>query len=216
MLPLSSVTFIAGLHCRLPSSLGHLRGSDSPSACPALQVTRMFTCACDDGTMYEVYVKNSFIHARPVVHERPRRNTAPGLLVDAFICEHAESEGEGMTLSDDSRCQTSPDATPVTTQVLRGVPREVTEERMAAELAHLGFAGTYDKIYFPKRANGSRIGYGFVQFFLAEDAARFKQVFDGYRFAGIDSSKMCYVSPADVEGRGANLNRMDTMGACVQ
>eukprot|EP00928_Gymnodinium_smaydae_P095727 TRINITY_DN8284_c0_g2_i1.p1 TRINITY_DN8284_c0_g2~~TRINITY_DN8284_c0_g2_i1.p1 ORF type:complete len:187 (-),score=25.17 TRINITY_DN8284_c0_g2_i1:255-815(-) len=94
---------------------------------------------------------------------------------------------------------------PFTTVMLRNVPCKIDKERVEEELAKLGFANTYDHIHFPTRRSKSTLGYGFINFMKSGDALAFMAAFDGYTFPGTLSTKRCYVSRANLQGREANL-----------
>eukprot|EP00928_Gymnodinium_smaydae_P026577 TRINITY_DN20825_c0_g2_i2.p2 TRINITY_DN20825_c0_g2~~TRINITY_DN20825_c0_g2_i2.p2 ORF type:complete len:187 (+),score=43.73 TRINITY_DN20825_c0_g2_i2:141-701(+) len=100
-----------------------------------------------------------------------------------------------------------------TTVMVRNVPCRVSEERMDLELELLGFANTYDYLYFPARKNKSTIGYGFINFLTSDTAANFVKVFNGYSFPGTNSTKQCYVTRADIQGREANLAQWEKKDA---
>eukprot|EP00928_Gymnodinium_smaydae_P086550 TRINITY_DN7077_c0_g1_i1.p1 TRINITY_DN7077_c0_g1~~TRINITY_DN7077_c0_g1_i1.p1 ORF type:complete len:159 (-),score=26.72 TRINITY_DN7077_c0_g1_i1:411-887(-) len=95
----------------------------------------------------------------------------------------------------------------VTTLCLRNIPCRVDQARMTQELWRLGFGGTYDLLYLPRRSCGSCLGYGFVNFRLAEDAMRFAEVFHCYRFGDIASAKVGYAEPSRVQGFEANIHQ---------
>eukprot|EP00928_Gymnodinium_smaydae_P056849 TRINITY_DN4015_c0_g1_i1.p1 TRINITY_DN4015_c0_g1~~TRINITY_DN4015_c0_g1_i1.p1 ORF type:complete len:155 (-),score=15.38 TRINITY_DN4015_c0_g1_i1:296-718(-) len=94
----------------------------------------------------------------------------------------------------------------VTTLCLRDLPGSISEDRMTAELWMLGFGGRYDFLYLPCRNDGKKyLGYGFINFCSAQDAQAFADVFVGYRFEGVRSSKRSYTEPSRVQGFEANL-----------
>eukprot|EP00928_Gymnodinium_smaydae_P086096 TRINITY_DN6994_c0_g1_i1.p1 TRINITY_DN6994_c0_g1~~TRINITY_DN6994_c0_g1_i1.p1 ORF type:complete len:162 (+),score=16.09 TRINITY_DN6994_c0_g1_i1:54-539(+) len=128
--------------------------------------------------LYELCLRNGFIDARPVAARGlSRSESSPALMVSP----------REMTL------------------MLRNIPCSVNDERMEFVLKQHGFAGLYDYLYVPMRRNGSNLGFGFVNFTYEEDAIRFKAVFSGYRFSGTNSTKQCSITPAEIQGREANI-----------
>eukprot|EP00928_Gymnodinium_smaydae_P032638 TRINITY_DN2357_c0_g3_i1.p1 TRINITY_DN2357_c0_g3~~TRINITY_DN2357_c0_g3_i1.p1 ORF type:complete len:159 (+),score=21.84 TRINITY_DN2357_c0_g3_i1:83-559(+) len=95
----------------------------------------------------------------------------------------------------------------VTTLCIRNVPCRVDQARMTHELWRLGFGGTYDLLYFPRRSCGKCLGYGFINFHATEDAIRFAEVFRCYRFDDTFSAKVGYAEPSRVQGFEANLHQ---------
>eukprot|EP00928_Gymnodinium_smaydae_P007966 TRINITY_DN12858_c0_g1_i1.p1 TRINITY_DN12858_c0_g1~~TRINITY_DN12858_c0_g1_i1.p1 ORF type:complete len:192 (-),score=26.15 TRINITY_DN12858_c0_g1_i1:92-592(-) len=96
----------------------------------------------------------------------------------------------------------------VTTLCIRNLPCKVDQSRMNYELWRLGFGGTYDFLYLPRRSCGKCLGYGFVNFRVTEDAIRFAKVFDGFRFEDIRSSKRGYAEPSRLQGYDANVYQL--------
>eukprot|EP00928_Gymnodinium_smaydae_P003119 TRINITY_DN11115_c4_g1_i1.p1 TRINITY_DN11115_c4_g1~~TRINITY_DN11115_c4_g1_i1.p1 ORF type:complete len:166 (-),score=24.98 TRINITY_DN11115_c4_g1_i1:328-825(-) len=92
-----------------------------------------------------------------------------------------------------------------TTVCIRDLPCKVDQTRMTYELWRLGFGGTYDLLYLPRRSCGKCLGYGFINFCRPEDAMRFAQVFQDFRFEDIQSSKQSYAEPSRVQGFEHNL-----------
>eukprot|EP00928_Gymnodinium_smaydae_P016784 TRINITY_DN16353_c1_g1_i1.p1 TRINITY_DN16353_c1_g1~~TRINITY_DN16353_c1_g1_i1.p1 ORF type:complete len:218 (+),score=35.88 TRINITY_DN16353_c1_g1_i1:64-654(+) len=176
---------------------------------------------CADEELYELCERNGFIDARPVVTGRPRRNSAPDILMSASDssasmsfetfevakqpCSMPEDAVTTCITAGESRQEPAERSPCVTTFMLKNVPCKLNVEMMKPVLDRLGFAGTYNHLYFPARKNGSNLGYGFVNFMKEDDACRFKAVFNGYVFQGMNSRKQCCVIPADVQGRDANL-----------
>eukprot|EP00928_Gymnodinium_smaydae_P096046 TRINITY_DN8395_c0_g1_i2.p1 TRINITY_DN8395_c0_g1~~TRINITY_DN8395_c0_g1_i2.p1 ORF type:complete len:184 (+),score=20.09 TRINITY_DN8395_c0_g1_i2:62-553(+) len=95
----------------------------------------------------------------------------------------------------------------VTTLCIRNLPCKVDQERMTQELWQLGFGGTYDLLYLPRRSCGKCLGYGFINFRSTQDARTFADVFKNYRFSEIQSIKCGYAEPSRVQGFEANLHQ---------
>uniref|UniRef100_A0A7S4RFY8 RRM domain-containing protein n=1 Tax=Alexandrium monilatum TaxID=311494 RepID=A0A7S4RFY8_9DINO len=97
-----------------------------------------------------------------------------------------------------------------------GLPCKITSEVLVQEVDKLGFAGRY-RLHVPAprgRSEGStkkragNLGYAFIAFPSAEDAAMFSKLFDGFKFGDTLSTKRCSVRNAHVQGRvGAALLR---------
>lgn len=104
---------------------------------------------------------------------------------------------------------------PITTMMLRHIPCRKTQEEVMSHIDSKGFQGRYDFLYLPSDTRcGANLGYAFVNFLTPEDAERFKNEMDGYRFSGCGSAKACAVNPAHVQGLQQNLatfKRMEVM-----
>merc|ERR1740138_962850 len=99
--------------------------------------------------------------------------------------------------------------------MLRHIPCRKTQEEVMAHIDRKQFEGRYAFLYLPSDTRcGANLGYAFVNFLTAEDAARFMKEMTGYRFSGCGSAKACAVAPAHVQGLKQNLttfNRMEVM-----
>uniref|UniRef100_A0A7S0AE21 RRM domain-containing protein n=1 Tax=Pyrodinium bahamense TaxID=73915 RepID=A0A7S0AE21_9DINO len=94
---------------------------------------------------------------------------------------------------------------PITTVMVCDLPCCVTHKQLAKAIEGLGFSRRYDLLHLPAggrsaSASSSNLGYGFVNFKAAEDACAFLEAFDGYKFHGTCSQKVCTVRPAHVQG----------------
>lgn len=92
----------------------------------------------------------------------------------------------------------------ITTWMLSGIPSRITPDALEATVCMLGFAEAYDFIYMPVFSSSNK-GYAFINFLDAHIAVAFAQVFTNYVFAGTESSKICSVRPARLQGKRANL-----------
>lgn len=100
----------------------------------------------------------------------------------------------------------SKEKVPITTMMLKNIPCRKSQEEVAMHVDQKGFSGRYDFFYLPRdvkfRAN---LGYAFINFLTPEDASRFEQDMNGYRFNGSGSTKACAIVPAHVQGLVNNL-----------
>merc|ERR1719267_285001 len=84
--------------------------------------------------------------------------------------------------------------------MLKNIPCKRSEEEIMLHIDQLGYGGKYDFFHLPKnRQLSANLGYGFINFKAAEDAARFEIEMTGFRFSH-SSSKRCVVVPARVQG----------------
>ncbi|CAE8726439.1 unnamed protein product, partial [Polarella glacialis] len=101
---------------------------------------------------------------------------------------------------------------PITCFMIRNIPCRLTRQKVQGEFHNEGFEGLYDFFHMPmggrsqkglrQRAN---LGYAFINFAYAEDAARFKATFDQFSFSGTCSEKVCDIVISRVQGLEANL-----------
>merc|ERR1719240_24899 len=93
----------------------------------------------------------------------------------------------------------------VTTMMLKNIPCKKSQEEILRHIDELGYGGKYDFFHFPKnRQRSANLGYGFINFEKAEDAARFEVEMTGFRFSHT-SLKRCVVVPAHIQGLFNNL-----------
>jgi RNA recognition motif-containing protein len=98
----------------------------------------------------------------------------------------------------------------VTTLMIGGLPFNTTSDEFIEAVDSFGFAGSYDFVYMPSRStkkNGrmrqGNVGYAFVNFKSASEAARFMSIFSGFTFPG-DADPVS-VKPANCQGYEANV-----------
>jgi hypothetical protein len=85
----------------------------------------------------------------------------------------------------------------VTTVILRNIPNRFSQAVLAAVLDKHGFGGVYDLIYVPiDFATGVSFGYAFVNLTSVDEAERFMDSFDGFKWGGA-SKKVCGVALCD-------------------
>jgi len=96
-----------------------------------------------------------------------------------------------------------------TTMMLRNVPSKYSQNSLLQEIDSLDFAGTYDFFYLPMDLhNRCNVGYGFINFVLAEDAERFRRVFSDHHFLQM-KRKAGSVCVAHVQGLAENLKHFE-------
>ena len=96
----------------------------------------------------------------------------------------------------------------ITTLMIRNIPNRYTQQELIAELADLGFAGTFNFLYIPlDKGTMSNVGYAFVNFVTKELASKCIETFQGYRFKRHrkTSGKVAAISAAHLQGLEANL-----------
>merc|ERR1712190_605954 len=82
----------------------------------------------------------------------------------------------------------------LTTVIIRNIPVEYTRSMFLDMLDSAGFAGKYNFVYLPRDFERSfGLGYAFVNFATAEDAAPVRQNLHGLRDWKIPSHKICEV-----------------------
>jgi RNA recognition motif-containing protein len=94
------------------------------------------------------------------------------------------------------------------TMMLRNIPCRVTQEELEEVIRQMGFGGRCNFVYVPpSHRPQSNIGYAFVNLIDEASADAFKLDFDGFRFPGKLSKKVCEVQPARLQGRVAQLSQ---------
>jgi len=102
---------------------------------------------------------------------------------------------------------------PITTLMICNIPCSVTQVQLAEVIAELGYGGKFDLLFMPaanrpSSSGNSNLGYGFVNFMHAADAASFVEAIEGYRFQGTASVKVCTARPAHVQGFDSTLDQL--------
>jgi len=93
----------------------------------------------------------------------------------------------------------------VTTMMLKNIPCKRSQEEILRHIDQQGYGGKYDFFHLPKnRQLCANLGYAFINFISAKDAARFEVEMTGFRFTHT-SAKRCVVVPAHVQGLSNNL-----------
>eukprot|EP00439_Symbiodinium_sp_Y106_P076059 s234_g15.t1 len=96
----------------------------------------------------------------------------------------------------------------VTTLMLRNVPNAYDREALMAELANLGFEGSFDFLYLPiDTSTKNNVGYAFVNFCDEEACMKCMNALRGYFFKGqpYNRRRPAIVSVAHLQGLEANL-----------
>eukprot|EP00931_Biecheleriopsis_adriatica_P018986 TRINITY_DN13082_c0_g1_i3.p1 TRINITY_DN13082_c0_g1~~TRINITY_DN13082_c0_g1_i3.p1 ORF type:complete len:678 (+),score=119.08 TRINITY_DN13082_c0_g1_i3:52-2085(+) len=115
-----------------------------------------------------------------------------------------EAENDQILADDESRPRPPPH-TCVTTMVIKGLPKDVSQKELLEELNASGFAGSYDFCYMPGNFKSyENKGYAFVNFISVEVVRKFLDAWnDKARFSNMPLA----VSPAEVQGLEANLKK---------
>lgn len=97
---------------------------------------------------------------------------------------------------------------------IHNVPCRVTQDRLVATLAELGFDGQWDFLYLPNggrsgRSRSVNLGYGMINFRHTEACQEFAACFQGYRFTGTNGRYPCTVRPARKQGRLALMQMVE-------
>lgn len=116
---------------------------------------------------------------------------------------------------------------PVTTVTLKNVPRSYTREVMIKRLVEAGFQDEFDFLYLPadfgKNGGGARkgrtcsaAGHATVNFRTEEARERFEAAFHKANakkaFPGAGGAKACEVALAPVQGKDANVQKLQNSG----
>lgn len=97
---------------------------------------------------------------------------------------------------------------PRTTVMLRNMPLEYTREMFVELLNAEGFFGLYNFVYFPTDfSTHSGLGYAFVDFVTAVDAACFWKHFDGFSQWAVESDKLCTLDWSAQQGVAVHIER---------
>jgi RNA recognition motif-containing protein len=93
------------------------------------------------------------------------------------------------------------------TVMLRNIPNKYTAGQLMEEFGKFGFrGGDIDFFYLPiDFRNVCNVGFAFVNFSVHERAVEFMHAFENYRLPATNSSKICAVCWARIQGREANI-----------
>jgi hypothetical protein len=102
-----------------------------------------------------------------------------------------------------------------TTMMLRNIPNKYTQPMMLDAIMATELQGQCDFFYLPIdfRSN-CNVGYAFVNFTTPAGADKFREVFHGERMDCLNSSKVCEVSYARVQGLAANIEHYRNSPVC--
>jgi len=93
-----------------------------------------------------------------------------------------------------------------TTMMLRNIPNKYTQKMLLEHLEVNGFGGTYDFFYLPiDFRNRCNVGYAFINFVAPEHAKRFLNTLNRAKLPAYNSSKVCEVTFAHVQGLEQNI-----------
>ena len=95
-----------------------------------------------------------------------------------------------------------------TTVMLRNIPNKYSATMLMEEFAKFGFVTTdMDFFYLPiDFRNVCNVGFAFINFREHERAQQFMHTFEGYRLPATNSTKICTVCWARIQGREANVS----------
>eukprot|EP00928_Gymnodinium_smaydae_P046063 TRINITY_DN3065_c0_g1_i3.p1 TRINITY_DN3065_c0_g1~~TRINITY_DN3065_c0_g1_i3.p1 ORF type:complete len:297 (+),score=45.62 TRINITY_DN3065_c0_g1_i3:3-893(+) len=149
-------------------------------------------------------------------HYRPHRIThVAGLTSASTSGGHEFSHGErnlpGVNIiAGDPRAASVPKFIEdgVTTLMLTDLPYELTLADLKDELEILGFAKTYDYIFYPKERKQNFRGYCFINFVSTAEATRFAHVFVDHKFELCPSPKLSNVQESRTQGLHENLAKI--------
>eukprot|EP00928_Gymnodinium_smaydae_P026878 TRINITY_DN20967_c0_g2_i1.p1 TRINITY_DN20967_c0_g2~~TRINITY_DN20967_c0_g2_i1.p1 ORF type:complete len:548 (+),score=162.89 TRINITY_DN20967_c0_g2_i1:95-1738(+) len=140
--------------------------------------------------------------------------TANKVEVEAYLAKKKRTRsasdglGYGATRSDGADAAT-------TTVMLRNIPNQYTRDRLRSRFKEVGFDDKYDFVYLPgDRTSDRNMGYAFVNLRTPEDCVAFTKAFNEIDVSeilpGFNSTKVCKVSPAGVQGWQANYEKWCT------
>jgi hypothetical protein len=106
-----------------------------------------------------------------------------------------------------SECTGAPGLTPLTTVVMKNIPKEYTRDLLVELLNANGFRGQFNLVYLPidfKKRRG--LGYATVNFDSHREASRAIDVFTGFSDWKFESAKACEVAfSSSNQGLDANI-----------
>eukprot|EP00931_Biecheleriopsis_adriatica_P021963 TRINITY_DN14223_c0_g1_i2.p1 TRINITY_DN14223_c0_g1~~TRINITY_DN14223_c0_g1_i2.p1 ORF type:complete len:403 (+),score=73.33 TRINITY_DN14223_c0_g1_i2:155-1210(+) len=138
-------------------------------------------------------------------HTKSEPTTSPGSELSSLrssVC----SSMEHSCLAEAKQLQVP---SPPTTVMMRNIPSEYTGVMLLKLLDSNGFKCCYDLVYLPMDYhNQVGFGYAFINFVSAEEAERFREVFEGFCEWGLVSDKVCEVCWSNVlQGVEAHIER---------
>mmetsp|Transcript_54914 Transcript_54914/g.130905 ORF Transcript_54914/g.130905 Transcript_54914/m.130905 type:complete len:489 (+) Transcript_54914:111-1577(+) len=128
--------------------------------------------------------------------------------------KEGNTSGTGRPKVEEGELEKDENGKPVnyTTVMLRNIPNKYTREMLIDQLSR-DFRGEFDFLYLPiDFKNKCNVGYGFINFRTVEKCAKFVELFDGVDvrecLPGLNSKKVCEVTPARVQGFAENVRRL--------
>lgn len=98
-----------------------------------------------------------------------------------------------------------------TTIMICNLPCSIMREELVHTIDSMGLTGRYDFLNLPCHHQARpNVGYAFINFLTAEDAALCTRHFTGFRFPNTRSTKVCTVKPARIQGAEANVRQLLT------
>jgi hypothetical protein len=93
-----------------------------------------------------------------------------------------------------------------TTVMLRNIPNKYTQKMLMEVFDGRGFEGRYDFFYLPMDfRHNCNLGFAFANFDSEATLREFTEKFEGFKLPGFNSTKVCQVSLARVQGLHANI-----------
>jgi len=97
--------------------------------------------------------------------------------------------------------------------MIRNIPCRVSRNELVRVLDEQGFDGRHDYVHVPmSHRPKTNLGYAFVNLIDEADEDAFELAFNGLRFQGTTSHKVCAVQPARLQGSDAKLGRRSRKG----
>lgn len=90
------------------------------------------------------------------------------------------------------------------TVMMFSIPAEATSQHVTDLLEEHGFAGTYDTVQMPSSKKKTSLGYAFIHFWKAEDAARCISMLQDVSFPNCDSDKLASTKLASDQSHKAS------------
>lgn len=102
---------------------------------------------------------------------------------------------------------------PHTTVMFRNIPNKYTRDMLVTQLESDDFTGKFDFVYLPMDfKHKCNVGYAFINFRTVEACETFHEKFKDFEVSkcmpGINSKKVCEVTPARVQGLEDNVQRL--------
>lgn len=148
---------------------------------------------------------------RHVAHEEPLTPSRDGSNAEAALVQNGcGSEARGDELQNAGCGEVV--AGGCTTVMLRNIPNKYTREMLVKQLTQ-DFRGRFDFVYLPiDFKNRCNVGYGFINFRTPDACEEFVNKFNGVDvrkcLPGLNSRKVCEVTPARVQGLDENVRRL--------
>lgn len=84
--------------------------------------------------------------------------------------------------------------------MIKNIPNKFTKEKLI-KIINQYFRGTYDLFIMPTDSNGRKnFGYAFINLINSLDDVYFFNVFNGKKWAGTNSQKICEITYSKIQG----------------